>query len=472
MSWFLSAKLRKASNTIEVEAQKTKLEQDYREYLAFKDSQELKDYLELEYYIKSESFKQKRKEIESRKYKGSDIWEKEKELRKLKKSKKIRIYQQLENSSELKAYEVMKSSDEVGRYFELVQLIKSSGFRKKEHIEEYKEYRLLIKSPRIKEFLKFRKSKKFQIYLKTEGSRELNRYHELENVVDTDEFKQEKAYLLDKKRFEKSEEYQKLKQYEELNSSAPFQKYFKLKNKNQFGEIKKWELTFSDDFDTPELDREKWITRYYWGDVFLKDSYALPHEKHYFTDGDNIHISNSIARLETRHEDINGKVWDPVHGFNQKNFKYTSGLISTGKSFRQKFGKFEAKIKVSKPEMVCHSFWMLSDNVLPHVDVLKTSAKNRVVASNLWGNIEKPNSSVSKIKGVDYSKGFYIYSLEWTADKMIWKINDVVVKEQKNGIPQEAMYVIFSSGLSQSNANGHLPATMEIDWVRCYRKAE
>jgi beta-glucanase (GH16 family) len=472
MGLFLSAKLRRAAATSKLEAQRTKLEQEYKEFIAVQESQELKDYLELEHYIKSENFKIKKKEIESRKYKGSAAWEKEKAYRQLKKSKKIQIYLQLENSSELKAYEVMKNSDEIGRYFKLLQLVKSSGFNKKELSQEWNEFQELKNSSRLQEFLKFRESKKLQMFLKVEGSPELEKFKELEAYVSSDEFKEEKEFLMDKKRFQRTEDFQKLKQYQELKVSASFQKYFKLKEKNSFGELKKWQLTFSDDFDQPELDRKKWITRYYWGDVLLQDSYALPHENHFFTDGENIKISDSVARLETRQEKVKGKVWDPSMGFNFKDFEYTSALISSGKSFRQKYGKFEAKIKVSKAESVCHSFWMLSDRVLPHVDVLKTSTPKKILPGSLWGENENPKMSVSKIKGIDFTKDYFIYTLEWSAEKLVWKINNVVVKEQKEGVPQEPMYVIFSSGLNNSKVNGHLPACMEIDWVKCYQKVE
>lgn len=189
----------------------------------------------------------------------------------------------------------------------------------------------------------------------------------------SEEFLSEKNYLLDKKRFEKSEAYNRLINYKELSESESFKKYFRLKKKNDFHLVNEWKLTFSEDFEGDCLDKEKWITRYYWGDVLMNDAYALPNDPHIFSE-DNIKISNSIARLETRKEIAQGKVWDPSIGFVPKEFDYTSALISTGKSFRQKYGLFEAKIKVSDIKNVMHSFWMLSDTSLPHIDIARTSS--------------------------------------------------------------------------------------------------
>lgn len=66
---------------------------------------------------------------------------------------------------------------------------------------------------------------------------------------------------------------------------------------------------------------------------------------------------------------------------------------------------------------------------------------------------------------------FYIYSIEWSKDKIVWKINDIVVAEQSDNIPAEAMYINFSSHLKKEIDSTKLPATMQIDWVRCYSKA-
>jgi beta-glucanase (GH16 family) len=155
-------------------------------------------------------------------------------------------------------------------------------------------------------------------------------------------------------------------------------------------------------------------------------------------------------------------------GFFPKEFNYTSGLISSGKSFRQQYGLFEAKIRFNKSYPVSHAFWMVSDQMLPHIDVTKCSKKMNF--GNFWtsgGNaVSKKYSSTGAGK---YTSDFFIYSLEWSSQKLVWKINGVPVMSSTDGVPESPMYINFSSGLYQDADGSVLPASMEIDWIRCYQ---
>jgi beta-glucanase (GH16 family) len=60
--------------------------------------------------------------------------------------------------------------------------------------------------------------------------------------------------------------------------------------------------------------------------------------------------------------------------------------------------------------------------------------------------------------------------LIWTPEKLIWKINNTPVFEITEGVPQEPMYVLLSSGISKNNEQIQLPCTMEVDWIRVYQE--
>jgi len=51
-----------------------------------------------------------------------------------------------------------------------------------------------------------------------------------------------------------------------------------------------------------------------------------------------------------------------------------------------------------------------------------------------------------------------------------WKINGVTIASSSQGVPQEPMYLILSSGLYKEIKGNNLPASMEVDWVRCYKR--
>ncbi|MFA9371680.1 MAG: family 16 glycosylhydrolase [Labilibaculum antarcticum] len=470
MNFFLAYKLRKASDTASVENKRDTLRKNFEEFEAFSISEELKDYFDLEAYVLSEKFKSNRKLIESKSYKKSELFKDEKDFKRFQRSKKFKIYFRLKGSNELSTFELTKVSPEIERFKELDALVHSVNFNKKEQAEELKEFKLKKKSQHIKDFFKFEKSKSYKIYKELEDSKELEDYLKLEEKISSDEFQKEKLDLLDKKRFEKTEDFKKHQEYFRLKESDKYKKYFAHKNKNPFGELKKWELTFSDEFDSKPLKEEKWINKYFWGDKLLNKGYSLNSDLHTFTDGKNIGYSDSSIVLQARKEKNNGLLWNPTMGFVPKEFDYTSAIINTGKSFRQKYGRFEAKIKLTNPNQVSHSFWMVADKNLPHIDVLKTSGDGKLLMGNYWGTDNQINSKQFKIKGIDISKGYFIYSLDWNKNELVWKINDVVVKTQTEGVPHDPMYLNFSMGITKEQQS--VNASLEIDWVRCYKIKE
>ena len=121
---------------------------------------------------------------------------------------------------------------------------------------------------------------------------------------------------------------------------------------------------------------------------------------------------------------------------------------------------------------VRQAMWMASDKILPHVDVAKVE-KGKIFYGNFWGNIGEKRGVHKKVvkKGAaKFTSDFFIYSIEWSPEKIVWKINEKVVLKQTQGVPQDPLYLVFSSGVSNGIGDHQLPATMEVDWVRIYKK--
>ena len=121
--------------------------------------------------------------------------------------------------------------------------------------------------------------------------------------------------------------------------------------------------------------------------------------------------------------------------------------------------------------MLFWAFWMISDRAVPHIDIFRFNGKNKksVEFSNYWqDNSDRVNNSSDQITGIDFSKGYFIFRFEWFPDQMLWKINNVLVRKEERGIPDESMYLIFSSGINGENGAEGLPTSLDIDWVRCF----
>jgi hypothetical protein len=523
-------------STSKIEQAEKALTDEFQKLHVFAGSDLLARFNELDGLVNSGDFIQKRKEIETLRYKYSEEFEKEKEFLSLQKAKdmvlyfktiaghglkrfqdldgsdKIHAFEKLEgfiNSSEFREKEKMKpftfrDTEEyskfieykalrkdpeikafykpkkkqepvrtkiVDRFEELNSFVRSSAFLAKKNMkpitfkdsEEYKkllEYKRQKNSPELKEFYRFKASKEYANYLNTHGSKRLESFEELRKYIVTPEFIERKRYLLDKKRFEKTDMYGQALEYEKLKKNADILWYFKVKDSNKFDSLKDRELTFSDEFNSEKLDPGKWITKYYWGEKLLKDQYSVESDLHAYTEKDNLEVRNSILKINTRPQRVTGKVWTADKGFTSKEFSYTSGIINSGTSFRQKYGIFSAKIKLGNPE-ARSAFWMLSDKITPHIDICRTS-KGKV-----WADLFANGSSHSKTSiGSRYANDFFIYTLEWTPHSLTWMINNTEIFVQTSNVPQEPMYINLSGGLDKP-INGM--TSMEIDWVRVYK---
>jgi beta-glucanase (GH16 family) len=425
-------------------------------------SQRIRDFEELESFIKSNTFRQKQK-MKPITFKDSDEYRKFLEYKSLKKDPEIKAF--------LKTPSNVTKSKAVLRFEELGNFMKSSEFLAKKNMkpitfkdtEEYKkllEYSRNKNSLDIKEFYKFKTSKEYANFLNVDGSSRLAHYNELKEYVATPAFRERKNYLLDTKRFEKTEEYKDVVEYEKLKKNVDIVWYFKVKDSDKFDVLKKKELTFNDDFEGDRLDTKKWLTNYYWGEKLLKDRYSVESDLQAYTEKDNFEIRNSLLKIHTKPQRITGKAWSASSGFTTKEFNYTSGLINSGKSFRQKYGVFSAKIKLGNPA-ARNNFWMLADKITPHIDICRTS-NNKV-----WTDFVADPGRFSKSSiGPRYANDFYIYTLEWTRDKLVWKINGVEIFRQTSNVPQEPMYVLMAGGLGKP-INGM--TTMEVDWVKVYQ---
>ncbi len=488
--------------TSEIEARRSALIKEFNDFKDFEQSDELKEYYELEKLIRSPEFSQRKMHIKSRKYKDTDEYRKEQEYRQLKKASDIKLYYKTKNSQQLQDFKWFDRSDELKKLKDLEDYLKSEEYfriknfmklprRKREKISDkptealsfketdayrkLQEYKALKSSKPAKDYFKFKNSKAYNNYKHLDSSERIARFEELEKYLQTDEFKNKKDYMLlsPGEKLKLSDEYKKEQNYEELKKSDKFVWYFKLKGSDKFDDLKRWKITFEDDFSTPKLDRGKWNTRYFWGEVLMNEGYAQAGEKHFFTDKDNFEISDSVLKIITRKEKASGKEWNATIGFFEKEFDYTSGLINTGNSFRQQYGIFEAKIRIGKSYPVNHAFWMLSDHITPHIDVMK--AEKKLKMNFFWGDVNQPGRIRRKSSGLGISRftdDYYIYSLEWNQERITWKINGVKVASANRNLPKSPMYINFSSGLYK-DANGTvLPAVFEIDWVRCYQRAD
>ena len=472
--------------TARLEDRENQLRRDYEAYKTFESSSELIHFEELKKEVFSPEFKLRVKEIKSAKFKNTEEFRKEQEYIRLKRSKPLATYLKVLSSDALREYEAFRKAPELKRYKELKEYImsdafikekasmSSSDFKNSEAGLKEKEYKNAAASSSVKNHFKFENSAAYQEYLRVKESEELKKYLELEKFVNSEKFVKVKDYmkLSAKEKYESSDEFKKVQEYDVLEKSDKIVWFYKTRKKYPFKYVEKWELSFEDSFAGPKLDAGKWTTRYLYGDKTFKNNYVMADDLHAFTDGKNLEFFDKKLRIVTKRESGKALVWDAQRGFYEKEFDFTSDMIITGDHFRQKYGLFEAKVKIS-PSGVTQSLSLLSDLIVPHVDVFKFQ-KNRIISGNFWknGSDNGTSKSLSKTSGTKFTKDHFIYTIEWLPGKITWKINGEVFKVQTQGVPDEPMYIMFNSSLKEKSNQEGLPSAMEIDWIRVYRMKE
>lgn len=233
-----------------------------------------------------------------------------------------------------------------------------------------------------------------------------------------------------------------------------------------------YELVWSDEFNGNYLDTNTWnyeigTGSWGWGN----------NEQQYYTDR-NIKVSNGTMKITAKREDYGG-------------MKYTSSRITTKNKKNFKYGKIEARIKMPKFKGVWPAFWMLGANQdsvgwpkCGEIDIMEAINDENLVYGTLhWFNDPGNNnadsgSSVAVANRTEY----HVYGVEWTADKLRWYVDGKVyrtmdVSNDSFSEVRKEYFVIFNMAIGGQWPGYNIdetafPATMEVDWVRAYKKVE
>ncbi len=424
-------------------------------------SEKLKNYFNLKNLPDKD--KQKKKELKDLLHDGEI-----KNYLKFERSKKLKIYRDTAGSYNLKRFEELKGIVVTDDFRKRVAHLKDKQkFEKTSAFKKWKRWKELSASNEIQFFKKFEKSPLLKNYYDVQDSSDLKRFWELKEIVSSDEFLKRKAYLEDSKKWEKSEEYATGQNYRKMMDQSHIAKYFKYKGTDAFDFFKNWEVTFEDDFSASQLKTEKWSTISLFAEKSLGKNYAMPGDLHVYTNGNNVSTGGKLV-IETRKEKTEGMVWKMSAGFVPQGFDYTSGLVTTAKSFWQEDGIFEAKVKFNPVKEVAHIFALQGQKLSPRLHLIEMGTKNRI------GVAETSETGKLRVDGLDLSNlkngKWYIFTLEKSGGNVTWKINDTEVfkTEQRHvGFP---LHLNLQSIVVDQVPGSKLPVSFQVDWVKCYKK--
>ena len=285
-------------------------------------------------------------------------------------------------------------------------------------------------------------------------------YYKEEPQLYRDELKQYKrTFKLEEKQF-KREIKQLKEEFNNLKKTRTMKTFFYLKKNyaKSFAEQERWVSKFYDDFAKPELD-PRWTDNQVVGEKLLNGAHYSPIEEMQTFTLNNLQQVGGMLKIRVREEHKEGLAWDKTYGLVPRTFNYTSGMVTSANAFKQLYGKFMAKVQVKQTSGTYHAFWLGTETKKPHLNIFKIEGHNLTLA--LYTNSAK----IEKKLKYKLKNDFYIFTLLWSNEKIIWFINGKRVFETTNVI-SEPMYIALSSGVYDKKASA---TTMYVDWVKCYR---
>lgn len=397
--------------------------------------------------------------------------------------REIRDYFKTERSRDLKYYHEISGSHILKSYDELLRITETDSFRQKtiflkdrkklqksEPWNKFRQFKELAADDDVVFCQKFEGSSLYKNYLDVKESFDLERYNELNELTSSPGFLKRKAYLEDKKKWEKTEEYVKEQQFLQLKKHPKIEMYYKYAGSSVFDFTKNWEISFTDDFSDKNLDKTKWTPNTFWADRLMGENFSQPGDLQAYTGGKNSVTNQGKLLIQVRKEKIRGKQWQPSVGFVPVDFEYTSDTLSTIHSFWQKDGIFEAKIRFSPVKNVVSCFYLLGEKTSPQISLVEIGPKCRAGILSLDGTA-KPVFNGAGIKNLKKNM-FYIFRLERKNNHLTWEINGKVIYKTFISSVDELFHLNLTSLVVGEIEAPELPSAFEVDWVRCYREKQ
>lgn len=233
-----------------------------------------------------------------------------------------------------------------------------------------------------------------------------------------------------------------------------------------------WSLKFGEEFDAPPAPRT-WVQSI-WGITHLSAEAAEIYDPSAVT------ASNGILSLTARKESLGGKTY--ISGM--LNTGGIAGKQSPGLSF--KYGYVEARIKVPAGKGLWPAFWMLPT---PNADGTIHDGDGEIDIMEFLGDqtdIDQVHLHHGRVwgqavdAGVDLSKDFHNYAVDWEPDHITWYLDGQPVYSvtDASAVPSVPEYLIVNLSVGgpntwpgSPNKTTAFPASMQVDWVHVWQQA-
>ena len=244
-------------------------------------------------------------------------------------------------------------------------------------------------------------------------------------------------------------------------------------------------LVWSDEFDgNGAINTNKWFHQTQLPNGF---SWYNGELQHYTDRTDNSSVENGILSITAKKETFT----DQGH-----TKQYTSARLNSKFAFT--YGKVEVRTKLPTGVGTWPAIWMLGKNInepggywtnsfgsvnwpeCGEIDIMEHWGNNQNYVqsalhtpSSYGGTVNKGGQTIATA-----SSEFHIYTLEWTSEKMVFKVDDVehytynpAVKNADTWPFDSDQYLLLNIAIEAGVAASFTESKMEIDYVRVYQES-
>lgn len=234
-------------------------------------------------------------------------------------------------------------------------------------------------------------------------------------------------------------------------------------------------LVMADDFDTDGAPNSA-----IWGyDIGTGNNGWGNNELEYYTKrAENVIVKDGMLQITARKEAYLGS-------------QYTSARLVTKGLFLQKYGRFEARIKMPYGQGIWPAFWLLGDesneSVWPNIGEIDIMEYRGQQPTKVQGTVHGPGysggSSITKsfsLLNDRFDTGFHIFGIEWGENYINFYVDNVlynqITPEKVTGkwVFDHPFYIILNLAVGGAyvgspNSETVFPQTMYVDYVRVYQ---
>ena len=247
------------------------------------------------------------------------------------------------------------------------------------------------------------------------------------------------------------------------------------------GDTDSWQLVWSDEFDSPDIDESKWnfeIGTGSWG-------WGNGEHQYYTSRSENAYIEDGKLIIQALYENYGGS-------------NYTSARMTTKNKGDWTYGKISGRIRVPNAGGTWPAFWMMPTNsvyggwpnsgeidIMEHVGCDAGNVHGTIHCNEYnWANNTQQGGTLNNVlasTGTDIDE-FHIYSIVWNENSISWYVDNINYftynKSEDNYTSwpfDQSFFIILNLAIGGdwggicSFDSTTFPQLFEIDYVRVYQ---